>query len=50
MLRSSYIRPFSQPRLARYDFRPVFGQKHLHDLHQTAALPSLLELGQAYLR
>ena len=50
MLRSSYIRPFSQPRLARYDLRPVFGQKHLHDLHQTAALPSLLELGQAYLR
>jgi hypothetical protein len=44
---ASRIRPFASPRVVRE--RAVFGRAHLNDLHQTASLPSLLEIGRAYL-
>ena len=44
---SSHIRSFASPLVVRE--RAVFGSKHLNDLHQAAGLPSLMELGRAYL-
>ena len=46
-MRASSIKSFSPPLVVRQ--RNVFGTKHLHNLHQTAGLPSLLELGRTYL-
>ena len=44
---ASAIRPFSNPLTVQR--RAVFGPRHLNNLHQTASLPSLLELGRSYL-
>ena len=47
LMLSSHIRSFASPLVVRE--RAVFGSKHLNDLHQAAGLPSLMELGRAYL-